>query len=110
MTIHHILHVYGTQDSYSVVEAQRAYAIAAGFQVATPIVDDFGLKPIVPPVSGNVSFRSYDDQPETAVEIQYQPSAAYDGHFVSTQNLSARAAIQEMLVTFARDGIPTVSP
>ena len=110
MTIHHILHVYGTQDSYSVVEAQRAYAIAAGFQVATPIVDDFGLKPIVPPVSGNVSFRSYDDQPETAVEIQYQPSAAYDGHFVSTQNLSARAAIQEMLVTFARDGVPTVSP
>jgi hypothetical protein len=31
--------------------------------------------------------------------IQYQPGETYDGHFVSTLNPSARAAIQEMLVT-----------
>jgi len=110
MTAHHILHVYGTKDSYSVVPTQQAYALAAGFQVAPPVVDDFGLVPVyvLPPVSNNEFFGSYGKL--TAVEIQYQPAATYDGHFVSTQNASARAAIQEMLVTAARDGIPTVSP
>ena len=111
MTPHHLLHVYGTKDSYSVVDTQRAYALAARFQVATAttMLDSFGLVPVVPPVSLNENFGTISRQ-LTAVEIQYQPTAAYDGHFVSTQNLSTRAAIQEMLVTFARDGIPTVSP
>jgi hypothetical protein len=110
MTAHHILHVYGTKDSYSVVPTQQAYALAAGFQVATPVVDNFGLDPVAlpPPVSSNEFFGSYGKL--TAVEVQYQPAATYDGHFVSTMNPSARAAIQEMLVTAARDGIPTVSP
>jgi hypothetical protein len=59
-------------------------------------------------VSDNEFFGSYGKL--TAVEIQYQPGATYDGHFVSTQNANARAAIQEMLVNAARDSIPTVSP
>ena len=110
MTPHHILHVYGTSDSYSVVPTQQSYALAAGFKVATPIIDDFKLDPAVPPVSFNEFFGRVGKL--TAVEIQYQPTpiGAYDGHFVSTQNPSARAAIREMLVTAARDGIPTVSP
>jgi hypothetical protein len=111
MTRHHILHVYGTKDSYSVVPTQQAYALAAGFQVApVPPIDNFGLPTIAspPPVSDNEFFGSFGKL--TALEIQYQPDATYDGHFVSTQNPSARAAIQEMLVTAARDGIPTVSP
>ncbi len=110
MTAHHILHVYGTNDSYAVVTTQQAYALAAGFQVAPPILDNFGLVPVTtpPPVSDNAFFGSYGKL--TAVEIQYQPDASYDGHFVSTMNPGARAAIQQMLVTFARDGIPSVSP
>jgi pimeloyl-ACP methyl ester carboxylesterase len=110
MTPHHILHVYGTKDSYAVVPTQQAYALAAGFQFAAPVVEAFGPFPVVvpPPVSNNDFFGSYAKL--TAVEIQYQPGATYDGHFVSTQNAGARAAIQEMLVTAARDGIPTVSP
>jgi hypothetical protein len=114
MTPHHILHVYGTNDSYSVFQTQQSYALAADFEVAIPIVDAFGLDPAVPPVSNNEFFGSYGKL--TAVEIQYQPPTnagggfLYDGHFVSTQNPSARAAIQEMLVTAARDGVPTVSP
>jgi hypothetical protein len=111
MTPHHILHVYGTKDNYSVVSTQRAYALAAGFQSApVPAVDNFGLAPIAtsPPVSYNEFFGSYGKL--TALEIQYQPDPSYDGHFVSTQNPGARAAIQELLVTAARDGIPTVSP
>jgi hypothetical protein len=118
MTPHHILHVYGTNDSYAVVDTQRSFALAMGIQVATPIakpvVDDFGLPPVSPPVNANETFVSTGDK-ITAVEIQYEPIAdkeghVSDGHFVSTDNPSARAAIQEMLVTFARDGIPTVSP
>lgn len=111
MTAHHILHVHGTKDSYSVVPTQQAYALAAHFKVApVPAIDNFGLDPVdpLPPVSYNEFFGSYGKL--TALEIQYQPGATYDGHFVSTQNPSARAAIQEMLVTAARDGIPTVSP
>jgi hypothetical protein len=113
MTAHHILHVYGTLDSYSVVATQQAYALAAGFQFMAPAVEAFGPFPVVvdPPVSNNEFFGSYGKL--TAVEIQYKPGPpgpTYDGHFVSTQNAGARAAIQEMLVTAARDGIPTVSP
>jgi predicted esterase len=108
MTPHHILHVLGTNDSYSVIDTQQAYALSAPFQVALPVVDNFGLPPIAPPVRNNQFFGQMDDV--TAVELQYQPTAAYDGHFVSTQNPSARAAIQQMLVTTFRDGIPTVSP
>jgi len=76
------------------------------------VVDNFGLTPVdpPPPVSANQIFGFSSIDKITAVEIQYQPDATYDGHFVSTNNPHARAAIQEMLVTFARDGIPTVSP
>jgi len=108
MTAHHILHVYGINDSYSVVQTQQSYALAAGLKVATPILDNFGLDPTVPPVSNNEYFIPVGKL--TAVELQYQPTPDYDGHFVSTQNANARAAIQEMLVTSARDGVPTVSP
>ena len=110
MTARHILHVYGTGDSYAVVQTQQAYALAAQLKVGPPVVDAFGLaiETQGPPFSDNEFFGSYGKL--TALEIQYAPAATYDGHFVSTQNLSARAAVQEMLVTAARDGIPTVSP
>lgn len=110
MTAHHILHVYGSSDSYAVVQTQQAYALAAQLKVGPPVVDAFGLaiETAGPPFSNNELFGSYGKL--TALEIQYAPAATYDGHFVSTQNPSARAAIQEMLVTAARDGIPTVSP
>lgn len=110
MTPHHILHVYGTKDSYSVVPTQQAYALAAGFHFAAPVVEAFGPFPFTEPspVSNNDFFGSYAKL--TAVQIQYQPGPTYDGHFVSTQHPGARAAIQQMLVTAARDGIPTVTP
>jgi predicted esterase len=113
MTAHHILHVYGTSDSYSVVPTQQAYALASAFQVApNPPVDNFGLLPVkVLPAHNNEFFGSYGSL--TALEVQYAPAPppnTYDGHFVSTQNPAAHAAIQEMLVTFARDGVPSVSP
>jgi hypothetical protein len=110
MTPHHVLHVYGTGDSYSVVPTQRAYAISVGLRVAAPVVDPFGLATVMPPVWNDEDFGPFDNF--TAVEIQYNPDATegYDGHFVSTRNPAARAAIQQMLVTTFRDGIPTVSP
>ena len=110
MTAHHILHVYGTNDSYAVVPTQQAYALAAGLKVGLPVIDSFGLDTETkgPPFSNNEYFMPVGRL--TAIELQYAPDATYDGHFVSTQNLGARHAIQEMLVTAARDGIPTVSP
>jgi len=108
----HCLHVYGKNDSYSVVATQQAFALAAHFRTAPPLVDEYtgviALPPTSLPAHLNEFFGSYPKV--TALQIQYQPTGAYDGHFVSTQNPSARAAIQEMLITFARDGVPTVSP
>jgi predicted esterase len=114
----HALHVYGTNDSYAPVETQRLYAEAAGFPVATPLVDDYpanyGMITIDPPVIDNQAFGTL--APVTAAQIQYQPAAdsngklGYDGHFVSTQNPSARTAIQKFLVTFMRDDAPTIEP
>jgi predicted esterase len=107
----HALHVYGTNDSYSPVETQRLYAVAAGFPIATPLVDDYttsyGLTTIDPPVMDNQPFGTL--APVTAAQIQYQPSG-YDGHFVSTQNPGARTAIQKFLVTFMREYAPTIEP
>ncbi len=108
MTPHHILHVYGIDDSYSVVKTQQSYALAAQLKAALPLVDAFGLDTVAAPVSFNEFFGWSGKL--TAVQIQYAPAAGHDGHFVSTENSSARAAIQEMLVTAARDGVPTVSP
>jgi hypothetical protein len=75
------------------------------------LVDDYttnyGMTTIDPPVVDNQAFGSL--APVTAAQIQYQPSG-YDGHFVSTQNPSARTAIQKFLVTFMRDEAPTIEP
>jgi hypothetical protein len=110
MTARHILHVYGTGDTYSVPLTQQSYGLAAGFKVAAPVLDPFGLEIATdgPPFSENEVFWPLGRL--TALEIQYAPTAVYDGHFVSTENPAARAAIQQMLVTAARDGVPTVSP
>jgi hypothetical protein len=110
MTPHHILHVFGTKDSYSVVETQRAYATSADLRVVGPAVDNFGLLQIAGPARDNDLFGGR--LPLTVAQVQYQPdpAAGYDGHFVSTRNPSARAAIQEMVITTFRDGSPTVVP
>ncbi len=108
----HFLHVVGTRDSYSVLATQKAYGLAAGFAVAGSPVAGFGL-PTPAPVWNNQDFASQFGPifyTLTAVQLQYEPDLTYDGHFVSTQNPAARAAIQQMLVTTFRDGIPTVSP
>jgi hypothetical protein len=118
VTRHHALHVYGTNDSYAPVETQRLYALAAGFSVATPLVDDYptapdyGMTLIAPPIKANQDFGGLDII--SAAQIQYQGPAPDsnpddDGHFVSTNNLSARAAIQKFLVTFMRDDAPTIA-
>jgi predicted esterase len=116
----HVLHVYGTNDSYAPVETQRRYAQAAGFPVATPLVDDYptspeyGMATLAPPIKANLPLAGL--APITAAQIQYQGTEPdgnpeNDGHFVSTdKHLTARAAIQKFLVTFMRDDAPTVEP
>jgi pimeloyl-ACP methyl ester carboxylesterase len=109
----HVLHVYGTADTYAPNETQRRYAQAAAFQVALPLVDEYPTLPeysmvtVTPPISANQAFANL--APITAAQAQYQPSG-YDGHFVSTMNPSARAAIQKMLVTLVREPNPTIDP
>jgi pimeloyl-ACP methyl ester carboxylesterase len=109
----HVLHVYGTSDSYAPNETQRRYAQAAAFQVALPLVDtyptlaEYSMVTVASPISANQSFGTL--APITAAQAQYQPSG-YNGHFVSTDNPSARAAIQKMLVTLVREPNPIIEP
>ncbi len=106
----HILHVYGTGDSFAVPLTQRSYALSARLKVAAPELDPYGLEVETngPPFSNNEFFMPVGRL--TAIQLQYAPAGAYDGHFVSTEHPAARAAIQQMLLTAARDGVPTVSP
>jgi predicted esterase len=112
----HAFHVFGSNDSYAPVPTQRSYARSAGFDIVGPVIDPDDLDDIAnmrraaaisAPAKGNVTTSA--GAPITAVEAQYKPGN-YDGHFVSTQNASARRAIQQMLGTFVRDGVPTVNP
>jgi predicted esterase len=113
MPARHVLHIYGTSDSYAPVETQRRYAQASRFKVALPWVDnypsEYDLEGIATPIKANQSFGSLDT-PITAAQIQYQPAAGKDGHFVSTQVPAARAAIQNFLTTFITDSAPTIAP
>jgi len=116
VTRRHALHVYGTNDSYAPVETQRLYALAAGFSVATPLVDDYPTAPdygmtLIARHQGQQDFGGLDII--SAAQIQYQgprltATPMMTVHFVSTNNSSARAAIQKFLVTFMRDDAPTI--
>jgi predicted esterase len=112
----HALMIFGTGDTYAPVETQRTFARAAGFPLVGTVLDPDDLKevadghragPIASPAKGN--YMTTSGASVTAVESQYNPSG-YDGHFVSTENPSARKAIQGFLGTFMRDGVPTVQP
>jgi predicted esterase len=99
-----VLHIYGTQDTYAPAQTQQTYALSARFPVVGPALDNFGLGQDPGPLMGNIAGGA-----ATAAEAQFAPSG-YDGHFVSTQNPAARALIQQMLGTAARDGLSTVGP
>jgi predicted esterase len=101
-----VLHIYGTADTYAPVLTQQTYALAAGFPVLSPPVEDFMLMRVPPPVKGNITVGAGTI---TALEAQFTPTSG-DGHFVSTSHPVARRYIQQMLGTFAREGQPTVGP
>jgi dienelactone hydrolase len=108
----HVLHVYGTSDSYAPVETQRRYAQAAAFQVALPLVDpyptpEYSMVTVATPISANQAFGTQANI--TAAQAQYAPNG-YDGHFVSTKNPAARQTIQKMLVTLTRELNPIIGP
>jgi hypothetical protein len=111
----HVLHVYGTSDSYAPDETQRRYAQAAAFQVAPlPLVDTYPTLPeysmvtVALPISANQAFGTLANI--TAAQVQYAPDGTYDGHFVSTNNPAARQTIQNMLVTFVSETNPIIGP
>ncbi len=113
MPARHVLHVYGTGDTYAPIETQRLYAQASGLNVALPWVDDYpskyDLHGVAAPIKANQGFGTLSTA-ITAAQIQYQPSAGKDGHFVSTDVPAARNAIHNFLATFVTDAAPTITP
>jgi hypothetical protein len=113
----HALMIFGTKDTFSPEPTQRTYAQAAGFPIVGPVVDPVDMKDIAEmrklpaiaaPARGNITTGA--GAQITAAEAQYVPAGTNDGHFVSTQNGSARRAVRQMLGTWVRDGVPTVNP
>lgn len=108
----HVLHVYGTNDSYAPVETQRFFISAASFPLITPAVDNYfadeGFTYVPAPAKANRGFGTLGLV--TAGMIQYAPDGNYDGHFVSSNNSAARAAIQRFVTTFVSDEAPTINP
>jgi dienelactone hydrolase len=101
----HLLHVFGATDSYAPESTQWAFAVGAGLPIANPVMPSDRLAPlltVLAPVRGNfkVGVTSV-----TALEAQYRPDG-YDGHFVSSQNPTARADIRHFLGTYFRDASP----
>jgi predicted esterase len=108
----HVLHIYGTKDTYAPVETQRFFTTAASFPLIKPEVDGYfkeqGFSYVSASATANRGFGSVGLV--TAGMLQYAPDGAYDGHFVSSNNPSARAAIQRFLTTFVTDEAPTIDP
>jgi hypothetical protein len=102
----HLLHVFGASDQYTPDITQLHLARAAGLPVLHPVpsAGGDGAPVVEAPVRANLSTGAGR---VTAVQAQYLPDG-YDGHFVSTRNPAARAAVQRMLGTFFRDDAPVV--
>ena len=104
MVPRHLLHVFGARDSYAPESTQRKFGQAGLLPVLHPVGvagADGKSSVLTGEVRANVSGQV------TAVQAQYTPDG-YDGHFVSTHHPRARRAIQRMLGTTFRDGIPSV--
>lgn len=104
----HLLHVFGSGDSYAPVSTQLAFAAGAGLPVLHPVLPLAALgqlSVITAPVRMN--FGGTGTTPTTALEAQFDPSG-YDGHFVSSHNAGAQIAIRRFLGTYFRDAMPIV--
>ncbi|MDX2020010.1 MAG: hypothetical protein SF187_07195 [Deltaproteobacteria bacterium] len=99
----HLLHIYGQKDTYSPEPTQQELGLAAGITLVGPVLTDY---PGVPKaaVATKANLNGF-----TAAQKQFTP-AAYDGHFVSSQNAMGKETLLQTLVTAARDGAPTVTP
>jgi hypothetical protein len=87
------------------------YAVAGNLSMAQPGVAGLAAYQLwaeTPPLRNNGFFGSYGNL--TQAQIQYEPAAGKEGHFVSTEVPAARRAIQDFLGTAMRDGIPTIVP
>ncbi|HEY0707083.1 MAG TPA: hypothetical protein VGG33_09805, partial [Polyangia bacterium] len=105
MSPRHLLHVFGSSDSYAPDSTQWAFAVGAGLPIANPVMPSDRLAPlptVLAPVRANLKVGTTS---VTALEAQYRPNG-YDGHFVSTQNPTARAGIRHFLGTYFRDASP----
>ena len=103
----HLLHVFGVGDGFAPDETQRRFGAAAHLPALH--TDRGGGDPgpagaLEGPVRGNARIGG---RPITAVQSRYG-GAGREGHFVSTEDAAARAAILRFFGTGFRDGTPTV--
>ena len=107
----HLLHVFGAADQFVPEATQRDFGAAAGLPLLHPVVEQEPDQPpravVLAPVRANLPFGPGAAAMVTAVQAQYRPDG-FDGHFVSTLHPEARRAIQQMLGSYFRDGVPVV--
>ena len=103
-----VLMTYGLGDTYTPPATIANLAATMGLAVAEPPLETIGFLDTAPlPATAN---RNIGGVPVTVVLTQHAPAAGIDGHFVATEDDTARRRIGQFLGTAARDGVPTVVP
>jgi hypothetical protein len=105
VTAKHVFMSWGRGDTYS--PNLNPMVRTLGIPVADPSVVQSidGVSTLSRPISAN---RTTDDGQRTAACFQYDPSGAYDGHFVATRDAGAVADWLSFITSAISSGTPTV--
>lgn len=98
----HVLHTYGLGDTFTPPVSARVFTQLLRAQVATPVLDDFGVATVTPPVVDNIERGG---ERVTGVEVQAAPNG-YDGHFVLFRDPGLQRQFQQFVGTWVKDGKP----
>ncbi len=96
---------YGLGDTYAPPPTLRAFAKSVGFTEVNPVLDDFGLTSVDPPLSSNVTIHM---TMHTQGMRQYMPPAGVDGHFVALESDLGKADTTRFLLEALDGQVPEI--
>jgi hypothetical protein len=114
---HHVLQVYGQNDSYAPPITELTYALAAQLGAAPKdpkvTMPDFpacaGCTPVFPTEAAGALTKNVGGR-LTAVVRQYAQPMGFDGHFAAYHNPLAQHDVYRFLDEIAKGMAPTVAP
>jgi hypothetical protein len=101
----HVFMTYGLGDHFAPPPTLQSFALAAGFVLVRPALEDFGLTQADPPLSGNITVGTAH---KTFGLRQYMPDSGEDGHFVATETSGGRADTMRFLLQALGGQTPSI--